>query len=474
MARKGKAKSAVAVDNRPAASGSLSEFWTKEDWWAVWLGLGIVIAAIIAYLSGGTIKPIAVKPASWESFDTLKNHFAEQWPWYLAQFALWAAAFGVSTSAMGFKPAEFLPAFAFVYVLSLIIFSIGQWKEAGIYSLEPPLVALVVGLLIANVVTLPSWMDAGFRVEYYIKTGIVLLGATLPFTLIVWAGPLALLQATIVSVVTFAVIFYASRALGLDRRLAACLGAGGAICGVSGTIAMAGAVKATKEQASIAIAIVVFWAIVMIFVLPFAAKALSLPAVIAGAWIGNSEFADATGLAAAQAYGGMAEASNGAIQGTTEHALASFTLMKVIGRDIWIGIWAFVFALISTTRWEVEESGARPSPREIWWRFPKFVVGFLIASALVTLIAAGYSFADYKKLVEPNLVAPIKDLRSWAFTFCFLSIGLTTRIRDFAKVGAKPFFGFTAGVVVNVILGLVLSAVLFRSFWMDLVAAPAP
>ncbi len=122
MARKGKAKSAVAVDNRPAASGSLSEFWTKEDWWAVWLGLGIVIAAIIAYLSGGTIKPIAVKPASWESFDTLKNHFAEQWPWYLAQFALWAAAFGVSTSAMGFKPAEFLPAFAFVYVLSLIIF----------------------------------------------------------------------------------------------------------------------------------------------------------------------------------------------------------------------------------------------------------------------------------------------------------------------------------------------------------------
>src|SRR5581483_10408664 len=474
MAPKGKAKSPAEAGTSPVASRGLGEFWTKEDWWAVWLGLGIVVAAIIAYLSGGSIKPIAVKPASWDSFATLKDHFAAQWPWYVAQFALWAAAFGVSTAAMGFKPAEFLPAFAFVYLLSLIIFSIGQWKEAGIYSLEPPLVALVVGLLIANVVRLPSWMDAGFRVEYYIKTGIVLLGATLPFTLIVWAGPLALLQATIVSVVTFAVILYASRALGLDRRLAACLGAGGAICGVSGTIAMAGAVKATKEQASVAIAIVVFWAIVMIFVLPFGARTLSLPAVIAGAWIGNSEFADATGLAAAQAYGGMAEASGGAIEGTTEHALASFTLMKVIGRDIWIGIWAFVFALISTTRWEVEESGARPSPREIWWRFPKFVVGFLIASALVTLIAAGYSFADYKKLVEPNLVAPIKDLRSWAFTFCFLSIGLTTRIRDFAKVGAKPFFGFTAGVVVNVILGLVLSAVLFRSFWMDLVAAPAP
>ncbi|MGZ5917425.1 MAG: YeiH family protein [Methyloceanibacter sp.] len=475
MAHKRSAQAAAATDKDTVAArpGGLNELWTKEDWWAVWLGLSIVIVAIIFYLASSTIKPIAVKPPSWDSFATLRDHFAAQWGWYVAQFILWAVLFGISTWAIGFKPSEFLSSFFFVYLLSLIIFVIGQWKQAGIYSLEPPLVGLVVGLLIANFVTLPSWFDAGFRVEYYIKTGIVLLGATLPFTLIIWAGPLAFVQATIVSVVTFAVIFYASLALGLDRRLAACLGAGGAICGVSGAIAMAGAVKATKEQASVAIAIVVFWAIVMIFVLPFASKALGLPAVVAGAWIGNSEFADATGLAAAQAYGGIAEASNGAIQGTTEHALGSFTLMKVIGRDIWIGIWAFVFALIATTRWEVEETGTRPSPREIWWRFPKFVVGFLIASALVTLVVAGYSFADYKKLVEPNLVAPIKDLRAWAFTFCFLSIGLTTRFRDFAKVGAKPFLGFTAGVVVNVILGFLLSAVVFASFWTSLVAAPA-
>src|SRR5258705_6480978 len=117
-----------------------------------------------------------------------------------------------------------------------------------------------------------------------------------------------MLQDTNDSIITFAVIFYASQALGLDRRLCACLGAGGAICGVSGAIAMAGAVKATKEQVAVAIALVIFWAIVMIFALPFAAKA------VAGAWIGNSEFADAAGLAAAQAYGGMAEASQGAIE----------------------------------------------------------------------------------------------------------------------------------------------------------------
>src|SRR5262249_41995847 len=197
----------------------------------------------------------------------------------------------------------------------------------------------------------------------------------------------------------------------------------------------------------------------MIFVLPFASKALGLHAAVAGAWIGNSEFADAAGLAAAQTYGGMAEASRGAIQGTAEQSLQAFTLMKVIGRDIWIGIWAFIFSLIAA---------ARTSAGEIWWRFPKFVIGFLIASALVTLIAAGYSFDEYKKVVEPNLVAPIKDLRTWAFIFCFLSIGLTTRFRELAGVGARPFFGFSAGVVVNVVLGFLLSAVVFASYWTSL------
>jgi uncharacterized membrane protein YadS len=96
------------------------------------------------------------------------------------------------------------------------------------------------------------------------------------------------------------------------------------------------------------------------------------------------------------------------------------------------------------------------------------VVGFLIDSALVTLIATGYSFDEYKKAVEPNLVAPIKDLRTWAFIFCFLSIGLTTRFRGLAGVGARPFFGFSAGVVVNVVLGFLLSAVVFASYWTSL------
>lgn len=443
-----------------------NELWLKEDWWAIWLGLGLVLAAYILFANGSSIKWLAVTPAKWSTFQQLGAHFANNILRYAALFILWAVTFTIALTALGYKTREFLPSFVLLYFLSVVIFVLGQWDRANYYNLETPLVALVVGLFISNVTPLPRWFDAGFRVEFYIKTGIVLLGATLPFTLIAWAGPVAMLQASIVSIATFLVIFWTGRRLGLDNQLAATLGAGGAVCGVSAAIAIAGAVGAKKEYAPIAITTVILWAIVMIFALPLVSHALHLHTGVVGAWIGTSEFADAAGFAAAQTYAGYA--GSGGIAGTSDQAIWAFTLMKVIGRDVWIGIWAFVLAIISTTRWEVTASGQRPNAAQIWWRFPKFVIGFAIASLIVTWVTSGVSIADFNKLVNPALVGPIKDLRTWAFIFCFLSIGLTTRFRELAHAGSKPFAAFSAGVVVNVVLGFILSAVIFAPYWQAL------
>jgi uncharacterized membrane protein YadS len=451
---------------QPRSTG-WNELWRKEDWWAIWLGLGIVVVAYALFAHGGSLKWIAVTPAKWSTAGQLAAHFAANYARYFTQFVLWLAVFTVAGAVLGFKPAEFVPSFVFLYVISVVIFALGQWDKANTYDLEPPLVALVVGLVLSNLVGLPRWLDAGFRVEFYVKTGIVLLGATLPLTLIVWAGPVAILQASIVSLVTFFVIFFVGRKLGLDPRLAATLGAGGAVCGVSASIAIAGAVGAKKEDAPIAITLVILWAIVMIFALPLVSLALDLPAGVAGAWIGTSEFADAAGLAAAQSYGGLVGPGTG-LAGTADQVMWAFTLMKVVGRDVWIGIWAFVLAIVATTRWEKSVAGGRPNAAEIWWRFPKFVIGFVLASVFVTLVAAGYSMADYNKIVAPNFVGPVKDLRTWAFIFCFLSIGLTTRLRELAHAGRKPVLAFTSGVVVNVVLGFLLSAVVFAAYWESL------
>ncbi len=93
------------------------------------------------------------------------------------------------------------------------------------------------------------------------------------------------------------------------------------------------------------------------------------------------------------------------------------------------------------------------------------MIGFVVASAIVTWIASHYTLADYRTVVTPAFVAPIVALRTWAFTFCFLSIGLTTRFKLLAGAGGKPLAAFTVGIVVNVVIGYLLSVHVFVSYW---------
>jgi hypothetical protein len=260
----------------------------------------------------------------------------------------------------------------------------------------------------------------------------------------------------------------------------------------------------------------------------------------AGAWVGTSEYADAAGFAV------VAELASQHGDGP----IHTFTLMKVIGRDIWIGIWAFVLSIVSVVYWEKRaRQGEGPEGRVgfsvVWERFPKFVLGFFAASVLMSAIAAAAPAdhlgvapfdgtfkskaqkqayrADFSGYVVPvalrdrfavdvakqritfrgkmslealaelshdadadqkwalkNLhhhsswfeselrakaIGPIKKLRSWAFVLCFLCIGLSTRFRDLATFGLKPFYAFTIGVLVNVPLGYLLTTQVFARFW---------
>ncbi len=438
----------------------IAALWTKEDWWAVWLGLGIIICAIVFFVAGGTLRALAVSPPrDWTVFSRVTAHFAETWIWYVVLYMVFGGVFTLSTSVMGHKVKHYVPGFTLIFLISVLILVVSQSQFFHYYSLEAPLVALILGLLVGNFARLPEWLDSSLRTEYYIKTGIVLLGATLPLTLIINAGPIAFLQATIVSLCTWlAMFFFATRVFGLDKRFGAVLGAGGAVCGVSASIAVGGAVKADKEHVAISISIVSLWALVMIFFLPLASKALNLHPGVAGAWIGTSEFADAAGYAAAQTI-----ASNVG----NEAAIQTFTLMKVIGRDIWIGIWAFALSIISVALWErgSNTGGSTVGVGVIWARFPKFVIGFFLASVIMSILVASSS-ADYAADITPRLITPIKTLRTWTFVFTFLCIGLTTRFRDLAKFGMPPFWAFTVGVLVNVPLGYFLSTVVFGGYWM--------
>jgi len=474
-----------------------STLWKSEDYWAVWLGLGIIFFSLILYAGGhaDALGKFAIKPpAAWTSSAQVVNHLGAAWPWYLLLFAAFIAIFSISVAIMGRRASEYIPGFAVIYAASVLILILSSSRFAHAYNLEAPLLALILGLIAGNLFRMPAWLDTALRTEYYIKTGIVLLGATLPLTLIVSAGPIAFLQATIVSVITWATIYFAATKLFKeDPEFGAVLGAAGAVCGVSASIAVGASVKARKEHIAIAISVVTLWAIVMIFFIPLASRAMRLPTAVAGAWVGTSEFADAAGFAAAQAYAPpmpekLLVAVEAAAAGTAtpdhlaliqeqkhlydnENAIRAFTLMKVIGRDIWIGIWCFLLSIVAVTVWERKKSGtqtSRVSAGVIWERFPKFVLGFVAASIIMTLIVEAYGAQATEAFarLDRGLITPIKSLRTWTFVFAFLCIGLTTRFRELIRFGWKPFWAFSIGVLVNVPLGFFLSNVAFRDFWL--------
>ena len=515
------------------------KLWKTEDWWSVWLGLGIVVVAIIALWTGTSIKGWAVLPGKVTGMENVWADLAKNFGGYLTIFIVFGVVFSFSMRLMGHKLSQFIPGFIILFVSALIIFYLSSLQIMIDFSIEAPLLALIIGLIVSNIWKMPDWLKVSLRTEYYIKTGIVLLGATLPLTLIIKAGPAAIMQATIISVCTWLAIYWsATRIFKLEPQFGAVLGVGGAICGVSAAIAVGGAVKAKKEHISITIAIVTVWAIVMIFALSFALKQLVPQTVspgVAGAIIGSSEFADAAGFAVA------AELATR----FGDVPIQTFTLMKVIGRDIWIGIWCLILAFVSCMYWEKCEDGKKIEVGAgiIWERFPKFVIGFLAASIIVsiigTMVPADYlgkakwegkfkgkdykadfsqfqvppEFADRLKVdpekktlafkgilagddlkalkakvsdpgqiaaisqlaassnwessvLDPDVIAPIKKLRSWAFVLCFLCIGLSTRFKEMFTFGMKPFWAFTIGVLINVPLGIILSAIVFADYWM--------
>ena len=309
-------------------------------------------------------------------------------------FLIFGVVFSFSMVAMRRNVAQFVPGFIILFLGSTAVFYLSTWEVAKKADLGAPLLALLIGLVIGNLVKLPAWFQTSLLTEYYIKTGIVLLGATLPLTLIFRAGWVAFLQATIVSVCTWLTIFVAATKLfGLEKQFGAVLGAGGAVCGVSASIAVGGAVKAKKDHIAISIAIVSLWAIVMILILSVILKFM-VPSMIspgeAGAWTGTSEFADAAGFAVVAELSAVIERGGiAALPGqpplNADDPINTFTLMKVIGRDIWIGIWCLILAVVSVVFWEKRDASEKAvGAGIIWERFPKFVLGFFAASIIMT------------------------------------------------------------------------------------------
>lgn len=359
-------------------------------------------------------------------------------------FVALAVVTAAAVYIMGGKVGNYLGGFAILFVAALGILVLGSQQTLKKYGLEYPFWSLVIGLIIGNIWTLPNWFKAASsRTEFFIKMGIVLLGVNLSFNVIIAGGAWGFLEAVLIVACGFTTAFFISKKLGFDNKFAAVLGAGGSICGVSAAIAVGGATEADEKQVGYVVSLVVLYALVLIFLLPFLGRVFGLNEYVTGAWIGGSELADAAGLAAAAMV--------------SDNATKAFMLVK-LNRDVMVGFLCFILAYVSVVRWDAKQSGVKPSPKIIWDRFPKFVLAFVAASIFITVLervaTGGTSVAD---AITKNLNA----VRTWLFTIAFLCIGLNTKIKDVRAMGSKPIIAFTTVVLVNFVIGFITANLFF-------------
>ncbi len=313
-------------------------------------------------------------------------------------------------------------------------------------AIEYPVYAILLGLLGNLVVTLTGLRDriaAAFRTEFFIKTGLVLLGASINLAVIASAAGPAIAQALLLITGVFLFTWWLAGRFGLDDKLRALLASAVSICGVSAAIAAAGAVRARREQLAYTASLVIVFALPSIFLLPWLADLLGLEPAVAGAWIGGNIDTTAAVTAA------------GALAG--EEALQIASIVKVTQNAL-MGVVAVALTAYFALHVERRAGAARPGLGELWRRFPKFVLGFVAASVIATwyLDAAG---ADGKATI-----AVVNDLRVWFFILAFVSIGLEVRVAALRKAGWRPVAVFGGATVFNLVLALGLASVLFAGF----------
>jgi uncharacterized integral membrane protein (TIGR00698 family) len=344
----------------------------------------------------------------------------------------------IGFALLGGKAGPFLIGFPVLFALAWlarVLAGNGIFVDWGI---EYVVLALAIGLLISNTIGVPEWLKPAVQTEYFIKTGLVILGAGLLFLEILQAGALGMLQAILVIFVVWYVCFWLSRKLKVDDEFGAMLATAVSICGVSAAIAACGAIQGDKKKLSYVAALVLIIAVPMMIIMPWIAKETGMDHLVAGAWLGGTLDTSASVVAA------------GAL--ISEQAMKTGVIVK-FSQNALIGVAAFVLAVWWTFK-AGAASGQKPSAAIIWERFPKFIIGFIVASIVFSFLLSGEVVAGTK--------SALGELRLWWFTLAFICVGLEGRFIDLAKMGeGRPALAFILAQGVNIFWTLLLAWLIF-------------
>lgn len=417
----------------------------SEDWWSVILGFVLILGAFSGLL------PAVGSPGPWSSAPL------QVWRGQGLSLATLAATLFVLTSiavwSAGFRLWAYLRGFAAVFVLALLGRTLGAQVTLKSAGLGYALWALGLGLVVANTVGTPRWLSAGARSELFIKVGLVLLGAELLAGRIVALGAPGLLVAYgVTPVIIIAMWWLGTRVLLMrSKALVIIIACATSVCGVSAAVATAAAVQAKKEELTLGIGLTMIFTVAMMVGMPALCRTFGLDPWVAGAWIGGT--VDSTGAVVAA----------GAMLGDRAEQVAA--VVKMI-QNTMIGFIAFLVALYWVARVD-PIAGIKPSARILWERFPKFVLGFLVASAVASFVFLPMLGPDGTE----GITRITRGFRSWLFALAFVSIGLDSNFRLLAShlVGGKPILLYALGQSANILLTILFAWLAFGG-----VLYPAP
>ena len=412
------------------------QFTLHEDWTVVVLGFLIIAISLFIFLP-------EVPAFKWSNGTDLQNEvFALQNLKIIGIQFIYLLAFGsLGALLVGKSVKNFLLGFPVVYVLTVIALIIaGNTFIKGI-NLEAVIFSLIIGLSIGNFFKLPEWFRTALSTEIFVKIGLVLLGTSVIFSDILKAGSLGLIQALVVVLSVWYFAFWLCKKLKVDDELTMMISSAVSICGVSAAIATSGAIKGDSKKLSYVISMVLVTAIPMMIFMPIIAKYFNFPEEVTGAWLGGS--IDTSGAVVA----------SGSLVGET--ALKISTIVK-FSQNVLLGIAAFAISVYwtYTHNKSSEVVASKPTLGVIWERFPKFVIGFIVASLVFSFLIPSE--------VRDEVKESLKNLQGIWFALAFTSIGLETNFKDlFSNNSKKPLYAFLIAQLFNVIVTLIIAFLLF-------------
>lgn len=425
----------------------MSDMLHKEDWLSIWGAFIIIAIASIGVITGS----FAFKAGTFGKWGDEKNGSVLKffngseacmttWGGILLTLIALIVIFAVSNHLMGKNITKYAVAFLALFALTCAVRLISSQVTFSKY-LEYAFWALILGLVISNLLKVPDWLKPAIQTEFYIKTGLVLMGASVLFSNIQKFGlyGLGIAWAVTPVVIIFMWILGTKYLKMENKRMVMTIAAATSVCGTSAAIATAAACKAKKTDLTFAVGISLIFTVLMMVGMPLFCKVVAIDPLVGGAWIGGT--VDSTGAVV------LAGNAMGELAGQVA------ALVKMI-QNILIGFVAFAVAVFFTTK--VDKSADQTvGASEIWHRFPKFILGFLGASLFFSFVFQNTIGVES----TAKILSDIKEFQTWCFALAFTCIGLETNFKEMADQfqGGKPFVLYIVGQVFNLVLTFVVA-----------------